>query len=608
MKKLYFLLFTILISSASFGQTTVFTESFETDGNGTRYTTSQVEFSDFSPPSSGGGDIFGRTNLNNTSEDVADLAVGTFYSVSSTDGDFCFAAMDLDAANASGSGGSSSQTLTFTGIDISGNSNLTLAMLLAEDDDGSTNQDWDGSDGIIIEVQVDGGGYSPVLAFESAISTNGEPQQDTDFDGVGDGIALTSMFQEFTASLTSGNTLDIRITFDFNSGDEDVAIDNIRVIDGFVANPGISITAPSNGTELDPGTTNVDLTWSTTNLGGSETVNVTVNGTPTMNATSPFSITTVDGQTYNVTVDLVDGGVLDTDMTSFSIKQINTVASIADLRMGTVGDFYTLTGEGVLTFQQSSRNQKYIEDSPGNSMSEGILIDDSAGTITTIYSRGDGISGITGQLSDFGGTLQFVPSSDPGTASSTGNTLNPQAVTLAQLTSNAEDYESELVIVSGVTMDNTTANFASNSVHGLTQSTDMFDFRSSFTAADYVTQGATVPTTMGIDITGIVSERFGPYYFTARDAADFSIQILSNDDFNRTKFSIYPNPTSTGEVTISSLNSTDMSVAVFDILGKQVKKEVISNNRLNVSNLKPGIYILRITQDNATSTKKLVIK
>ena len=185
MKKLYFLLLTILISAASFGQTTIFSESFETDGNGTRYNTSQVEFSDFSPPSSGGGDIFGRTNLNNTSEDAADLAVGTFYTVSSTDGDYCFAAMDLDAANAAGSGGSSSQTLTFTGIDISENSNLTLVMLLAEDDDGSTNQDWDGSDGIIIEVQVDGGGYSPVLAFESAISTNGEPQQDTDFDGVG---------------------------------------------------------------------------------------------------------------------------------------------------------------------------------------------------------------------------------------------------------------------------------------------------------------------------------------------------------------------------------------------------------------------------------------
>ena len=75
MKKLYFLLLTILISAASFGQTTIFSESFETDGNGTRYNTSQVEFSDFSPPSSGGGDIFGRTNLNNTSEDAADLAV-----------------------------------------------------------------------------------------------------------------------------------------------------------------------------------------------------------------------------------------------------------------------------------------------------------------------------------------------------------------------------------------------------------------------------------------------------------------------------------------------------------------------------------------------------
>ena len=83
---------------------------------------------------------------------------------------------------------------------------------------------------------------------------------------------------------------------------------------------------------------------------------------------------------------------------------------------------------------------------------------------------------------------------------------------------------------------------------------------------------------------------------------------LSNNDFETREFSIFPNPTNTGEVTISSLNSTPIEVSVFDILGKQVKNETISNNRLDVSNLKSGIYLLRLTQDGANSTKKLVIR
>jgi hypothetical protein len=51
-----------------------------------------------------------------------------------------------------------------------------------------------------------------------------------------------------------------------------------------------------------------------------------------------------------------------------------------------------------------------------------------------------------------------------------------------------------------------------------------------------------------------------------------------------------------------------MNVAVFDILGKQVKNEILTNNTLNVSSLKSGIYIVKITQNNASITKKLVIK
>jgi hypothetical protein len=51
-----------------------------------------------------------------------------------------------------------------------------------------------------------------------------------------------------------------------------------------------------------------------------------------------------------------------------------------------------------------------------------------------------------------------------------------------------------------------------------------------------------------------------------------------------------------------------MKVGVYDILGKQVINATVSNKRLDVSTLTSGIYIMKISQDNATTTKKLVIK
>ncbi|MEZ4801183.1 MAG: T9SS type A sorting domain-containing protein [Gelidibacter sp.] len=85
--------------------------------------------------------------------------------------------------------------------------------------------------------------------------------------------------------------------------------------------------------------------------------------------------------------------------------------------------------------------------------------------------------------------------------------------------------------------------------------------------------------------------------------------VLSTNEFNETaKFKIYPNPTSVGYVNITSNTADAMSVKVFDVLGKQVLNQTVSNNRLNVASLKSGIYIMKISQNDATITKKLVIK
>ncbi|WP_296380692.1 lamin tail domain-containing protein [Winogradskyella sp.] len=83
---------------------------------------------------------------------------------------------------------------------------------------------------------------------------------------------------------------------------------------------------------------------------------------------------------------------------------------------------------------------------------------------------------------------------------------------------------------------------------------------------------------------------------------------LSNEQFTSTVFTLYPNPTNTGFVNITSSNSDAMNVQVFDILGKRVKNETLTNSTLDVSNLNTGLYIVKITQNDASVTKKLVIK
>ena len=92
------------------------------------------------------------------------------------------------------------------------------------------------------------------------------------------------------------------------------------------------------------------------------------------------------------------------------------------------------------------------------------------------------------------------------------------------------------------------------------------------------------------------------------DATAFTVPPLSNKNFETTEFSVYPNPVTNGFVNIKTTSNDAINVTVFDVLGKQVVKQTLTTNRLNVSNLKAGMYLLNIEQNGASTTKKLVIE
>ena len=76
---------------------------------------------------------------------------------------------------------------------------------------------------------------------------------------------------------------------------------------------------------------------------------------------------TADGTTYNVTVNLVDGGsTVASDDISFSVGNLTQVADITALRADVdnngAGSFYEITGASLLTHTDGFRSRKWFQD------------------------------------------------------------------------------------------------------------------------------------------------------------------------------------------------------------------------------------------------------
>ncbi|SDG63944.1 T9SS type A sorting domain-containing protein [Winogradskyella thalassocola] len=82
----------------------------------------------------------------------------------------------------------------------------------------------------------------------------------------------------------------------------------------------------------------------------------------------------------------------------------------------------------------------------------------------------------------------------------------------------------------------------------------------------------------------------------------------SVNDVLAAKIIVYPNPAK-NFLAIEAGNVDITSVSVFNILGAKVleQKELVEN-KLNVSSLKSGIYLLKISGDNAVTTKRFIVE
>jgi hypothetical protein len=212
----------------------------------------------------------------------------------------------------------------------------------------------------------------------------------------------------------------------------------------------------------------------------------------------------------------------------------------------------------------------------------------------------------------FNGFLQLLPLENVTVASS-GNTITPQVVTIAELNNAtailAGTYESELVQINGVTFDITTPNFPASTATAaninLTIGSDVLTFRTAFSEANYM---GTAKPTSATNIIALVGRFNTTSQVTSRNTTDLNVPLSSSSFDNINGLTMYPNPLSGNTLYLTSTANAAMAVQIFDLLGKEVLKAPVVNNSVNVAKLTAGVYIVKITEEGKTATRKLVIQ
>jgi endonuclease I len=80
---------------------------------------------------------------------------------------------------------------------------------------------------------------------------------------------------------------------------------------------------------------------------------------------------------------------------------------------------------------------------------------------------------------------------------------------------------------------------------------------------------------------------------------------LSNTEFNIEEIKVYPNP-STNQIRITGLKDKS-NIEVFDIQGKRLLSATVLKNEVFNHNLKAGMYLLKIQQEDKITIKKMMV-
>jgi hypothetical protein len=89
---------------------------------------------------------------------------------------------------------------------------------------------------------------------------------------------------------------------------------------------------------------------------------------------------------------------------------------------------------------------------------------------------------------------------------------------------------------------------------------------------------------------------------------DVSCAGLSVNDFDLSDLRIYPNPVNGDYVTIQSSVSGEKNIELYDITGKKLINTILNSDKLDVSSVSSGIYLVKVTIQGQTKVSRLIIR
>jgi len=386
-----------------------------------------------------------------------------------------------------------------------------------------------------------------------------------------------------------------------------------------VTNPSLTITAPTADQVLAPTTTTTDVVFTVQNFNvangtGDGHITYSLDGGASTDVfdTNPITLAGLASGSHSVNMELVDnaGASLSPAITAsvtFTVADYTTVADVAALKASAIDGYYHLTGEIFETakVEYTSGSMKvFAQDATG-----GIVIYVPAGTTTSVLNEGDGLTDIKGQFTNRNGILQVTLSED--FAMSGNNTVQtPEVVTIADFNATPTNYQSKLIRINGGTVtgygsSDTDTEFTRNHNYHITVGADETVLRAYF--SDLYSNNVALPTST-VDVAGIASEYHGAAQIYPRNANDIMVSGAVNEN-NIDGFKAYPNPVTDGQFYVSSDNDIEKQVIIYDILGKTVLSIETNNNQaINVAQLKAGIYMVKVVEENNVALHKLMIK
>ena len=107
-----------------------------------------------------------------------------------------------------------------------------------------------------------------------------------------------------------------------------------------------------------------------------------------------------------------------------------------------------------------------------------------------------------------------------------------------------------------------------------------------------------------------IAFRYQGYYAAEWFIDDVNVEedTMSIDDEDILDMRIYPNPVDGNFVTILSPVNGTKYIQVFDINGRRVMDTSINNNMLDVSSINSGFYMIKVTIDGQSKISKLVVR